>query len=74
MCENCQRWLRGAMSTGLESVVDAVLSEGTPTSPTEVQAVVLKVAIAAFHLGYLKGTARQDNMPSTNTPSPDALY
>ena len=50
-CSSCQQWLRSSMTFGLEQVVDSVLSEGTPTTATEVQTVVLKVAIAAFHLG-----------------------
>ena len=72
-CPGCQQWLRDVMSSILEGVVDGVIAEGNPTSPTEVQAVLLKVAIAAFQLGYLKGN--ENNNPSgTNTPSPDALY
>ena len=72
-CSSCQQWLRSSMTFGLEQVVDSVLSEGTPTTATEVQTVVLKVAIAAFHLGFLRGTEK-NNPSGTNTPSPDALY
>lgn len=72
-CPSCQQWLRDVMSSLLEGVVEGVIAEGNPTSPTEVQAVLLKVAIAAFQLGYLKGNEK-NNPSGTNTPSPDALY
>jgi hypothetical protein len=73
LCETCQTWLRASFKESIEPIITIVLDEGTPNSATEVHAVVLKAAMAAFQSGFMK--AKEEKAPETSgIPSPDALY
>jgi hypothetical protein len=74
LCDNCQQWLRASFKEGIEPIVDFVLSQGVPTSLTEIHTVLMKAAVAAYQAGYAQ--ARKDTAPAAGSgiPAPDGLY